>query len=119
MKRHKLLIALGGMLALLGLLVFSGCCPLKYCKKGQKAGCQMHKKQYCPPDKECYTCPMHPEEMKMKPGKCSKCNMDLVPHKCGPTKKDGKKHMMKKDGMPHKNGQMKKKGMMKKDGMVK
>ena len=24
-----------------------------------------------------YTCPMHPEVTSNKPGKCSKCNMDL------------------------------------------
>lgn len=28
-----------------------------------------------------YTCPMHPEVIKDKPGKCPKCGMDLVPFK--------------------------------------
>lgn len=28
-----------------------------------------------------YTCPMHPEVVKNKPGKCPKCNMTLVPMK--------------------------------------
>ncbi len=27
--------------------------------------------------KAVYTCPMHPEEVSDKPGKCSKCGMDL------------------------------------------
>ena len=27
---------------------------------------------------EVYTCPMHPEVVADKPGKCPKCNMDLV-----------------------------------------
>ena len=28
--------------------------------------------------KQTYTCPMHPEVKSDKPGKCSKCGMDLV-----------------------------------------
>lgn len=28
-----------------------------------------------------YTCPMHPDEISDKPGKCSKCGMDLVQKK--------------------------------------
>ena len=28
-----------------------------------------------------YTCPMHPEVVMDKPGKCPKCGMDLVPMK--------------------------------------
>ncbi len=35
-----------------------------------------------------YTCTMHPEVVKTKPGKCTKCGMDLVPMK---TKMKGKK----------------------------
>jgi len=28
-----------------------------------------------------YTCPMHPEVVRSSPGKCPKCNMDLVEKK--------------------------------------
>lgn len=42
-----------------------------------------------------YTCPMHPEVVQDKPGKCPKCGMDLVPMKSD-NKKDSKD---KKDSM--------------------
>ncbi|HMG83324.1 MAG TPA: heavy metal-binding domain-containing protein [Ferruginibacter sp.] len=32
-----------------------------------------------------YTCPMHPEVISNKPGKCPKCGMDLVKIKTKPT----------------------------------
>ena len=40
-----------------------------------------------------YTCTMHPEVVMNKPGKCPKCNMDLVAMKSKKTTKkmDGKK----------------------------
>ena len=35
-----------------------------------------------------YTCTMHPEVVRNKPGKCPKCGMALVPMKKKTTKKD-------------------------------
>jgi hypothetical protein len=32
-----------------------------------------------------YTCPMHPEVVQGKPGKCPKCGMALQPKKAAPT----------------------------------
>jgi Heavy metal binding domain len=37
--------------------------------------------------KKVYTCPMHPEVISNKPGKCPKCGMDLVEKKTEPKKK--------------------------------
>lgn len=37
--------------------------------------------------KEVFTCPMHPEVNSDKPGKCSKCGMDLVVQKDGSEEK--------------------------------
>jgi hypothetical protein len=33
--------------------------------------------KYTTSHKQVYTCPMHPEEVSDKPGKCPKCGMDL------------------------------------------
>ena len=40
-------------------------------------------------EKVVYTCPMHPEVLTDKPGKCPKCGMDMVEKK--EVKKDGTK----------------------------
>ena len=40
-----------------------------------------------------YTCPMHPEVVSSKPGKCPKCGMTLVKKETSPAKKT----KMKKD----------------------
>ena len=37
-----------------------------------------HKAQHHQTKKHMYVCPMHPEVVKSKPGKCSKCGMALV-----------------------------------------
>jgi Cu(I)/Ag(I) efflux system membrane fusion protein len=41
--------------------------------------------------KKVYTCPMHPEVISDKPGKCPKCGMDLVEKKTPPKKKESMK----------------------------
>ena len=48
--------------------------------------------------KAVYTCPMHPEVISDKPGKCPKCGMDLVKKK---TAKDGSMNGMKMDSTKH------------------
>ena len=45
--------------------------------------------------KDKYTCPMHPEVISDKPGKCPKCGMKLVKAKSSPNIK--KSHKMHKD----------------------
>ncbi|MEP7164634.1 MAG: heavy metal-binding domain-containing protein [Ferruginibacter sp.] len=37
-----------------------------------------HKTQHHQTKRTMYTCPMHPEVVKSKPGKCPKCGMALV-----------------------------------------
>jgi hypothetical protein len=39
---------------------------------------QSKKESTAKAEKVVYTCPMHPEEMSDKPGKCPKCGMNLV-----------------------------------------
>src|SRR3989344_6040573 len=40
-----------------------------------------HNKSQARPDETVYTCPMHPEVRKEKPGVCEECGMSLVPQK--------------------------------------
>lgn len=75
------------------------------------------------PDSIIYTCPMHPDIISDKPGKCPKCGMDLVQKNSSSS--DHKMNMMMCPmhgmvGMNHKhNGEKKeKKKMMKGMGMA-
>lgn len=52
---------------LVGLALF--CSTLIGCQKGSDSAIAQ------------YTCPMHPEVVQDQPGKCPKCQMDLVPKK--------------------------------------
>lgn len=56
------------------IVVFSalafGACSTKTAKTAESTNSQTAKEQY--------TCPMHPEVIQDKPGKCPKCGMDLV-----------------------------------------
>jgi hypothetical protein len=53
-----------------------------------------------------YSCPHHPDVVSNKPGKCSKCGMDLVAMK--PKAKMSKTDKMGKGGMMHDKTKMKK-----------
>jgi hypothetical protein len=46
-----------------------------------------------------YTCPMHPEVISDRPGKCTKCGMTLVKEKPSPVIK--KSHKTQKDTLKH------------------
>lgn len=50
-------------------LTFTGCSSSENSKATTQAA----------PAAKQYTCTMHPEVVKDKPGKCPKCDMDLVP----------------------------------------
>lgn len=63
MKKTKFLLIAAAFLAV-GSLAFLGCKP------AQDQSGSSHAKQY--------TCPMHPEVVQDKAGKCPKCGMDLV-----------------------------------------
>jgi heavy metal translocating P-type ATPase len=62
-------------------------CPMlcegdkKYSKPGDCPVCGMHlvKEQKTAPKVVEYTCPMHPEIIRLEPGSCPICGMDLVP----------------------------------------
>ena len=47
-----------------------------------------------PVAKQLYTCPMHPDVISDKPGKCPKCGMDLVP--CGQPRNNREILMLKR-----------------------
>lgn len=47
--------------------------------KGRNGSKDPHAGHGAPAATSKYTCPMHPEVVSDKPGKCPKCGMDLVP----------------------------------------
>ncbi|MGE5609451.1 MAG: heavy metal-binding domain-containing protein [Bacillota bacterium] len=55
-------------------------CPMM-AQHAKADGCPMGSKATTRPTTapSVYTCPMHPEVVASKPGKCPKCGMDLVP----------------------------------------
>jgi hypothetical protein len=71
-----------------------------------------------------YTCPMHPEVIKDKPGKCPKCGMELVEKKDKPKEnvhqsKDSTKMKHNTKMMMHDSTNMKKGHMMKDSASMK
>ena len=66
-------------------LSFAACNPGKESNKGH----EQHARQV---EQRIYTCPMHPEIIRNKPGQCPICGMDLV-EKIGGGKKDNNKNL--------------------------
>ena len=62
-------------LIVLGLL---GLSAISYSQKGKPTEKAKMEQQSAAQQKEVYACPMHPEVVAGKPGKCSKCGMNLV-----------------------------------------
>lgn len=53
------------------------------------SGCAKRQTQTTTAAKTTYTCPMHPEVVSDKPGKCPKCGMNLEPVQKPPTTQQG------------------------------
>ena len=68
--KEMTLAALLFAVLLAGTVVVSGCSGAKPAAKTETTGDAVQAVQY--------TCPMHPEVISDKPGKCPKCGMDLV-----------------------------------------
>ena len=60
------------VLLLSGFITFTSCNENKLIKESQSEQADSTK------NKVFYTCPMHPEIKQNEPGKCPKCDMDLV-----------------------------------------
>lgn len=67
------LIAVLLVVAMVGTMIVTGCSNTKPAAKAETTGAAVQGVQY--------TCPMHPEVISDKPGKCPKCGMDLVEKK--------------------------------------
>ncbi len=78
MKKHKNILS---VMILTIVLILSGLAMQTGCKKqtGLSAGSSTAGLQA----KEIYYCPMHPDQVSDKPGKCPKCGMDLVKKEAG------------------------------------
>jgi hypothetical protein len=63
-------IVIGLMIVLSAVLILTAC--------GQKAAAKAEIPLAAAGQKVVYTCPMHPEVISDKPGKCPKCGMNLV-----------------------------------------
>jgi YHS domain-containing protein len=72
-----------------------------FCSPGCKESFLKDPEKYVQKDQadDVYTCPMHPDVLSDKPGKCPKCGMDLV-------KKDMPQGQMMGGGMQHMQGRM-------------
>jgi RND family efflux transporter MFP subunit len=55
-----------------------------YLKDGDTVAATVPGADASPAAKQIYTCPMHPEVVSDRPGKCPKCGMDLVPKPSSP-----------------------------------
>jgi flagellar basal body-associated protein FliL len=69
MKRIKLIVVMLVVL-LAGIFIVTGCSGTKPAAKAETANTAVQG--------VVYTCPMHPEVISDKPGKCPKCGMMLV-----------------------------------------
>ena len=69
---------IGTMLLVTGVLIV-GLIALNGCKKSEPAPSETSAEKMQEMGEQKWTCSMHPEIISDKPGKCSKCGMDLVP----------------------------------------
>ncbi|NIM59963.1 MAG: YHS domain-containing protein [Candidatus Aminicenantes bacterium] len=79
-----------------------------FCSEGCKENFAKNPEKYLKKEaemKEVYTCPMHPEVKSDKPGKCSKCGMNLEKKMMHKEKMMHMEHMEKEH--MHKEGEMK------------
>lgn len=66
------------MVAAMALVLTAGVIMTSCEKKAPKAGAVSNETLNTKPETLVFTCPMHPEVISDKPGKCPICKMDLV-----------------------------------------